>query len=415
MASQAFTDALPPLTVMSRCPVLIERGGELVVVSGYDERSGILARGPAPEEMSFGDAVLALHRLLADFKFASRADKSRALAAMISPAMIMGGLLPVRAPLDLGEADQSQTGKGFRNKITAAIYNQVVTTVTQRRQGVGGQDEAFDGALIAGRTFICLDNVRGKLDSPSIESFMTEDTYMARSAHTRQTPIDPRRVTVMLTSNRADLTKDMANRAICVKLLKQPDGHQFLTYPEGNILAHVRANQPYYLGAVFRIIREWHEEGKPRTREHRHDFYEWVQVLDWIVQNRLGWAPLLDGHRDTQERMTNPAMNWLRDVALVLARLKRTDRWLIASDVLDALEADGSVDIPGLKEDGDLSDEAVRLGVLGQIGRRMKSAFGTREVLKIDHLQIERDSYQDERQRERNRYRVSKVVEGEED
>ena len=161
-----------------------------------------------PEDLRLRKCPLAtrswrLHRLLVGFKFASRADRSRGLASMISPAMIMGGLLPVRAPLDLGEADQSQTGKGFRNKITAAIYNQVVTTVTQRRQGVGGLDEAFDGALIAGSTFICLDNVRGKLDSPSIESFMTEDTYMARSSHTRQTPIDPRRVTVMLTSNRA--------------------------------------------------------------------------------------------------------------------------------------------------------------------------------------------------------------------
>ena len=51
--------------------------------------------------------------------------------------------------------------------------------------------------------------------------------------------------------------------------------------------------------------------------DNRHDFRAWAQTLDWIVQNLLGAAPLLDGHRETQERMTNPALTWLREVAII--------------------------------------------------------------------------------------------------
>jgi hypothetical protein len=34
--------------------------------------------------------------------------------------------------------------------------------------------------LISGAPFIALDNIRGKIDAPAIESFLTEDHYLAR-------------------------------------------------------------------------------------------------------------------------------------------------------------------------------------------------------------------------------------------
>jgi hypothetical protein len=64
---------------------------------------------------------------------------------------------------------------------------------------------------------------------------------------------------------------------------KQPAGYKFATYPEGNILARVKAQQVRYLGAIFRIIKEWQDRGCPRTAENRHDFVEWTQSLNWIV------------------------------------------------------------------------------------------------------------------------------------
>ena len=54
-----------------------------------------------------------------------------------TPKPLLGG----RAPIDLGEADASQSGKGYRNKLTAAIYAQTVRTVTQQRGGVGSMEE----------------------------------------------------------------------------------------------------------------------------------------------------------------------------------------------------------------------------------------------------------------------------------
>lgn len=411
MSSQSFIDALPPLKLLTNCPVLIERGGQLDVVSGYDVQSGIFANGPAPKLVPLDQAVEVLRGLLAGFCYASRSDRSRALAAIITPALTFGGLLLGRPPIDFTEADQSQTGKGYKNKITAAIYNDLTTAISQRRGGIGGLEEAFDAALVAGRTFIALDNIRGKLDSQSIESFCTEDTYTARCAYRPNTAIDPRRIVLMLTSNRAEATDDLANRASCVRILKQPAGYQYPVYSEGDLLGHVRANQPRYLGAVYAVIREWHARGKPRTDETRHDFRDWAQTLDWIVQNLLGEAPLMDGHRETQQRMTNQAMNWLRDVALATVRQGRVGEWLIANDLLEVIDTEGSIKIPGVKEGEDIQDGAVRESALKQIGRRMTRAFKETKLLMLDNLQVEREDYHDSSRRERHHYRVTRGAE----
>ena len=388
-ASAAFREALPPIHVLTRCPVLIERGRELVQVCGYDRASGILAAGEPAEPMDVDEARRLLSEMLAGFRFATPADRARALAAKVTPALEFGGLLKGRAPVDMREGDLPGTGKGFDNKLTAATYAGTVKTVTQQKAGVGSMEESFNMALIRGANFIALDNVRGKIDSPSFESFLTEDVYAARAPYREPVEIDPRRVVVMLTSNKADVTTDLARRCACVRILKQPDGHTFKTYPEGDILEHVRANQPRFLGAVFAIVKAWYDAGKPRTNETRHDFRPWAQTLDWITRNLLEAGPLLDGHRDTQARMTNPVLNWLRDVAHEVIRARQGGAWLRAGDLVDLLAETGT-ETPGLPEHGDPADPGTRKAAQQSTGRRLSLCFRAGDAVTLDNVTIDR-------------------------
>ena len=405
--AEVFIDAFPKIRVVSPVPLLAEGDGDLVQVTGYDERSGILAPRWAIDEVPLDKAIDLLRELLRDFRFATPYDGSRASAAIITPALVLGGLLPGRAPIDLGEADQSQAGKGYRNKITAAPYGQTVKTIAQRRSSVGGIEESFSAALIAGANFICLDNIRGKIDSPAIESFLTEDSYVARMPYSANVEIDPRRTVLMMTSNRAELTPDLANRSSCVLIVKQPPGYVFQKYPDGDILAHVRANQPLYLGAVFALIRAWHTAGKPRTNECRHDFREWAQTLDWIVQNLLDEAPLIEGHRETQDRMSTPALTWLSSVAREVARAERFDEWLRAHQILDIILPAPNVDVPGLRHGADPEDETVREKLLPAMGRRLKQFFVRSHFVLIDRFRIERRESIDDAGRPVREYRFS--------
>lgn len=396
-AAATFRDALPPIHVLTRCPVLIERDGGLVQVCGYDRESGTMAGGdPAVDDVSLSDARDLLNELVADFRFPSDADRARALAAFLTPALVLGSLLPARAPIDLAEADASQSGKGYRMRLKSAVYGETVKNITQKRDGgVGGMEESFNAALIRGACFICLDNIRGKIDSPAIESFLTEDTYNARCAYSANMEIDPRRVVLMMTSNKADVTTDLANRSACVRILKQVDGYTFRRYSEGDILDHVRANQPRFLGAVFAVIRAWYAAGRPRTNETRHDFRRWAQTLDWMTRELLEAGPLLDGHRETQQRMTNPALNWLRDVALAVVRAHKTCLWLRAGDLVDLL-SETEVEVPGLPEHGDPADPETRKSAQQATGRKLGLCFRDGTEVRIDHLRMtKREQYCD--------------------
>ncbi len=404
-----FLDRLPPIHVMSPCPVLIERDGELVVIVGYDRESGVLAAGEQPPELSLDEARQLLAEITNDFRHTTPADRARHLATIITPALVLGGLLGGRAPVDLSEANESQAGKGFKNKVTAAVFGMKLRTITQRRTGVGGIEESFSGALVSGAAFICLDNLRDKVDLPSLESFLTEDTFQARVPYSGDVEIDARRVVVMLTSNKAEITPDLANRSCITRILKQPDGYHFRQYAEGDILDHVRANQPQYLGALFAIFKVWHAAGKPRTTETRHDFRRWATVLDWIVQNLLLCPPLLDGHRETQRRMATPALTWLRDVALAVERSGQMEEWLLTYQLLDIVEA-GGLEIPGAQEDTDLQDDESRKKVLRAMGKRLSSCFAHDQAA-IDGMLIRRRYGQDQEGRNRPEYQFEKPCE----
>jgi hypothetical protein len=411
LACEEFQAQLPHISLLSPCPVLVERDGKLIEISSYDQMSGILASGPAAEECTLDTAQILLDEILADFRFASQGDRARALAALVTPAMLFGGLLGGRAPMDLGEADLSQTGKGFRNRLTCAVYRQTPRTVTQRKTGVGSLEESFNKAVIIGAIFIELDNVRGDIDSPAIESFLTQDSFSARAAYIGDVVIDPRRIVLMLTSNKAEVSVDLMNRCSPVRLLHQADGFTFHTYPEGSILDRVQAHQSRYLGAIFTIVRAWHAAGKPVTDETRHSFREWSQRLDWIAQNLLGAGALIDGYRETAARMVSPALNFLRDVALIVRKAARLDFWLRTHDLLSLCE-DSGLEIPGTPEGLDFDDDADHKYRLQRLGRVIARCFRSAETTIVDNFEIERRSeYNSEARCEVREYRFCVAAE----
>ena len=104
--------------------------------------------------------------------------------------------------------------------------------------------------------------------------------------------------------------------------------------------------------------------------------------------NLLACPPLLDGHRETQTRMATPALTWLRDVALAVARSGKTGEWLRTYQILEVAEA-ADLEIPGVQPDTDLDDKDARSKVLRVIGKKMRGCFRD-DQLAIDDVMIQR-------------------------
>lgn len=358
---QAGTDLLPSIAGVVNCSVIVEKAGALTVCTkGFSLETGLLVtRGDAPVNVPLPEAIEALLGLLSEFHFQSEGDKSRALASFITPALKMAGLVRGFVPADVAEADLSQSGKTYRQKLLAAIYGETPAIVPLKKNGVGSVDESLFEKLVNGRPFIQFDNFRGALDSPALEAFLTaEGSFPCRVPNLREIEVDPSRFFILLTSNGVETTRDMANRSSIVRIFKR-EGVAFK-----DTLEIVKARQPYFLGCVFSVIREWHRRGKPRTQETNHDFREWCQTLDYIVQMVCGLAPLMEGHRAAQERVSNPVLTFLRRVALEVAKEDLLGVPVITSRLFDLADAAG-IEIPGLRP-ADAHDGEKARKVIGQ-------------------------------------------------
>lgn len=390
LKSEACRTMLPKLKGMVHCPFLTERDGQLRQVnSGYDPATGIyvIAGNTPPQSVSLEDAVEFLDGLLADYDFLTPSDKSRALASLITPALKMGGFIKGQLPIDVGEANTSQSGKGYRQKLIGAVYNSKLAVVAEKTGGVGSMDEAFCAHLIKGEMFIQFDNLRGKLDSKYLESFMTGDGahFNARTAYHPNVTIDPSEYFIYITSNGFEATKDLTNRASIIRIRKR-ENYAYRLLNGRDILALAFTDlQPFLLGAVFRVVEEWVRRGKLRTNDTRHDFREWCQTLDWIVQNIFHSAPLMDGHENAKARAANPHLTFLRALAISLNAHHQYGRWLKASNLADRCIQD-DVEVPGVSGEGQTSEAAAK-----RIGKIMAGLFENAQQVDHDTSRVDVD------------------------
>jgi hypothetical protein len=382
---------LPPLRTLSACPILAGEPKQLKILgAGYHARDGgIYVQGgevKLPETVKVARDLLL--GLFVDYQFVSQSDKGRAAAFFISPALRAGQLLGEGTdfPLDLSEADRSQAGKTIRLKMVHAIYGETPYIITNREGGVGSIDESISSALIAAKPFIMIENYRGRIDSQILESCLRGIGCVgARIPHRGERQVPVGHINWQLSSNGIDSPLDFANRTIISRIQKQEPNHQFYNWPAGSVIAQIKADQAKYLGAVFKLVLEWDSRGRPRTTENRHDFREWVQALDWIVQNLLELPPLLDGHSEELLRISSPALSWLRQVALSLERLHRLEESFLPSEVAQICNDAG---IPLSKGDRVLSPEQQTMIA----GRMLNHIFSEQEEIAIDRFSIRRET-----------------------
>jgi hypothetical protein len=253
--------------------------------------------------------------------------------------------------------------------------------VARRVGGVGSLDESYAQALLSGRPFVMIDNLRGRLDSQLLEMALTAGGHNpCRTPGRAEIMVDVRHVFHLLTSNGVETTADFANRSSIIRLRKR-HGYTFRHFDEGDLLSHVAANQNYYLGCVFSVIGQWKAYGKQSTGDTRHDFREWAGTLDWIVQKIFRLAPLLDGHEAAQRRVSNPAITWLRLVALAVESAGRLGEDLTASAIAELCE-EHELEILSSRPGAD--DQGQRKA----IGCTMARIFRDSQEVEIDRFRV---------------------------
>jgi hypothetical protein len=94
-------------------------------------------------------------------------------------------------------------------------------------------EETFSDHLVKGRVFIQFDNMREKLESQFLESFLTANgPFPARIPYHGCVNVDPSKFILFISSNGFEATKDLANRASII-YIRRRDNYQFFQTDEG--------------------------------------------------------------------------------------------------------------------------------------------------------------------------------------
>ena len=354
-----------------------------VLASGYHPEHELLVTSKVSlQKIPEGRAARLLRDLFADWRFATPADLSRAIAALLAPMLRFGvNIKPsLIMPLFMVEADHSQTGKGHLISMISEIYGEQVSLITQKKGGVGSLDESFNKALLDGHPLISFDNLRGKMDSTALEAFVTANGKFSVRALRADGVVDSRNFVIYATSNQFEVTPDLANRICVIRIQKQPAGYKWKEWPEGSLLRHIKANRGLYLSAVAAVMGSWVQDGMPSIA-CLHPQREWAASMNYIVQRLFSLPPLMETHASFAFSKETSLSVFLTEFGNSLG--DDLDSSFTAASMIAHAES-ASIRLPVETEGDEAKGKQLQLGGL------LSEAFGSGDTLEVDGCQIDR-------------------------
>ena len=332
---------LPKITGIHKAPILVSVDKTIKALQkGYNpEAGGRYIKNGVVASVPLKNAIENIKELLAECPFATPSDYSRALCALITPAMIFGRLFTGHCPAFMFEADGSQTGKGILSIIVQRVYGERGYVLTPKEKGgVGSLDETLDQALLYGEPFIQFDNFRDKFPTARLESILTvscEQPVLVRVPYQNAVGLDPSGRIFHLTSNGLSITPDLANRLCIVKLRKSEKRYSRNLMQMENYIAE---NQETLLGSIFEVISAWVEAGEHSIFDEKigvGGFQQWWQTMEWICANILSMpSPYVDVAA-TNTRATNNYLSWLRLLAIEIKNMGYNEKELTPTFISD--------------------------------------------------------------------------------
>lgn len=264
--------------------------------SGYDETTGLYAdfdetEYDIPENLTREDALSALaniQNLLSEFVFATPADKSAAIAAIITAA-IRTSLKT--APMIHVTGHQVGTGKSYLCSIIASFASHASPSALTFPSTDDECQKLLLASLLTSPASVIFDNLTSDIiPYKSLCSAITEEYLTGRVLGTSKTAIVSTKSLILSSGNNVGPIKDMSRRCLTIKLdpkVEIPAARSF----DGSPLERVQADRAFYVSQMLIIVSAWINSGcQPLTCKSLASFGDWTQ----LVRQPLLWLGLSD-------------------------------------------------------------------------------------------------------------------------
>jgi len=307
LRSEVFLSCFRAVDEVARTPYYLD-DFTLVQPGYHDGGPGkrILYMGPVPE---IGDGITTITAFLDVMEFATNADRTNTLAALLTTLLRRKWL--GEKPLVLITATKSHAGKGtiaefVRGSIGKAdiLYESIDWPMLSQFQ----RQVKLDPDL----GVITFDNVRldsaggrGKfIRSAFVESFVTNAEVTLSSPGAGDAITLPNKYIVLINTNDGSLSQDILNRALPIHLA--PKGSiQDRESPIGNPKLEFLPKHRNCIDAEARgMIERWRQLGCPLDESVKHSMTPWARVIGGILKHN-GFADFL-GNQQAHKAIEDP-------------------------------------------------------------------------------------------------------------
>lgn len=336
--------------------------GTLCATHGYHSSAGVWLDLPSDFEMPdttptkanvLAAINLIVDKLLGEVAFADNASRAHAVAQMLLP--LVRRMINECTPLHLWDAPTQSTGKSYGAEVCIAPFDnpEPMDEIAEEAEW----SKALLATFVEGRMFRFIDNIKGKLSSQSLASYITSPSKTGRVLGlSRMVPVSTLGAVWVATSNNARLDRDAQSRCVLIRLdtgLEQPEDKAYSNDPK----AYIQANRAVVIGALVTIVRHWQAQGSPLYAGGKSRFKAWGRIIGGILQS-ADIPGFLENVDEARENFSPETDVW-REFACAWWQVHGSSG-VTAKDLLPlALKCEGMGDVIGEKDGG-----ANRLGNL---------------------------------------------------
>lgn len=293
------------LESVTSAPVFLP-DGSILQDRGYSESGRVFLEPsvrvdvPSAPDLEDARAAVELFRdLLCDFRFASPADFSSWLAALLSP-LVKAATGNASAPLTCISASSPGAGKTMLAELIALIVTGAGAEVRPYNPGDASEHGKRLTAFVKAASPVnVFDNVNGDFGDAALDRLVTSKTWSDRQLGASDAPPLPVVGTWIATGNNIAPVGDTVRRVLMVRLdvhEERPQEREGFRRPL--LSEYVQAHRAELLGAALTILRAYHCAGRPNQ-----GLASWGSFVEWgaLVRGALVWAGCADPF-ETQRR-----------------------------------------------------------------------------------------------------------------
>lgn len=270
-----------------RMPTLRRGGAIELLPEGHDRESATYTAPGSPYSLNMSplEAREVIDQALAEFPFSEDAGRSKAVAVAAVLTVYAGGLMPEGStrPVFLYLGNAEGTGKTTAARLAGIPYGAVAAEPAPTSEDEW--QKKLLSAVIGGRRLLLLDNLKGFLNSPSLEAYTTASHYAGRILGVSKEFSGEACATVLVTGNRLTISPDMRRRALVVELFMselRAEDRQFKRRLDDPALLDLR---PRLLAACWSLVRSWDQAGRPCASRMNSSFPRWCDAIGGIVEH----------------------------------------------------------------------------------------------------------------------------------